>query len=457
MLHWQAENPRRAAPRVVLSAAFRAAEPPMDPTPHFQQFGISLLLGLLVGLQRQRTDSELAGIRTFPLITIFGTLCAVLAQTLHAPWIPAAGILGLVGMLAASNLSRIGSGKTVSGLTTEVAVLVMFAVGAFLVVGPWSVAVAVGCGVAILLQLKPQMHGFAARLGEEDFRAIIQFLLVTFIVLPVVPNQAYNPLEPLATLFPRLGDEAFRVLNPHEIWLMVVLVVSISLGGYVAYKLFGHRAGVVTGGMLGGTISSTATTVSYSRQAADAPSTAGLACVAIMIATTVTYLRVLLEISVVSPTFLPIALPPLAIMGGVSCLLVVATWLVAGRGESEMPPQGNPTQLKSAVMFGLAYAVVSLAVAVGRVVLPQEGLYLIAALSGMTDMDAITLSTSRYVQSGRIDASVGWRLVVLATMSNLVFKGIIVATTGHRRLFVPIALMFGVSLAVGAALIFFWK
>ena len=428
----------------------------MDPKPLFEQLGISLLLGLLVGLQRQRTDSALAGIRTFPLITVFGTLCALLAQSMQSPWIPAAGLLALMGAVAVGNLSKGGEKSSGTGITTEIAVLVMFAVGAFVVVGPASVAVATGCGVAILLYLKPQMHGFAVRLGDDDFRAIIQFLLVTFIILPVVPNEAYNPLEFLGPLIPRLGGDEFRVLNPHEIWLMVVLVVSISLGGYLVYKLFGHRAGVVLGGILGGTISSTATTVSFSRRSAIAPETSGLSALAIMIASTVTYIRVLLEIGVAAPSFVEVAAPPLLMLAGVSCLLVLAAGVTSRRGESEMPPQGNPTELKSAVVFGAVFAVITLAVAAGQVYLRDAGLYLIAGLSGMTDMDAITLSTARLVQADRLEAGIGWRLVVVAAMSNLVFKGILVAAMGHRRLRARIAVLFGLSLAAGGAILALW-
>ena len=139
-------------------------------------------------------------------------------------------------------------------MTTEVAILVMYVVGAYLVVGERMVAVAVGATVAVLLQFKPELHGIAARLGDQDLRAIMTFALITCIILPVLPNTTYEVVSPL------------DVLNPFEIWMMVVLMVGISLTGYLVYKFFGRNAGILLGGVLGGAVSSTATTLSYAKR-----------------------------------------------------------------------------------------------------------------------------------------------------------------------------------------------
>ena len=180
--------------------------------------------------------------------------------------------------------------------------LVMYAVGALLVVEHMLLpAMAVGGGVAVLLQFKPELHGIARKLGDDDLRAIMQFVLITCIILPVLPNRTYGPLD---------------VLNPFETWLMVVLIVGMSLGGYIVYKFFGRDAGILLGGMLGGAISSTATTVSYARGARDDPAAARSAAIVIMIASTVMYLRVLVAVAVVSgdPPFLARVAPPVVIL-----------------------------------------------------------------------------------------------------------------------------------------------
>ena len=172
----------------------------------------------------------------------------------------------------------------------------MFGVGAMLPVAPLAVAIAIGGGVAILLQFKIELHAFAEKLGMSDLKAIMQFVLITFIILPILPNRAFGP---------------FEVLNPFETWLMVVLIVGMSLGGYIVYKFFGRDAGILLGGVLGGAISSTATTVSYARRAKDSAMSTRIASIVIMIASTVVFARVLIEIAVVSPAMFRVAAPPI--------------------------------------------------------------------------------------------------------------------------------------------------
>ena len=234
----------------------------------FTELATSLLLGLLVGLQRQRTESSVGGIRTYPLIAAFGTLSGWLAIE-HGGWIIAAGLIALAALLVVSNFMLARSGDTDSGQTSEVAALLLYGIGAYVVFGDKAVAVVLGGAIAVLLHYKDMLHSFAAKIGARDVTAIMQFVLITLVILPVLPNQAYGP---------------YAVLNPFQIWLMVVLIVGISLIGYVAYKFFGAQRGAVLGGLLGGLISSTATTVSFARRTATAPASAGLAALVIMIA-----------------------------------------------------------------------------------------------------------------------------------------------------------------------------
>jgi uncharacterized membrane protein (DUF4010 family) len=407
----------------------------------FQQLGIALGLGLLVGLQRERAASQLAGLRTFPLITILGTVCGLLAESFGG-WVIALGLLAVTGIIVIGNVATFKEGRVDPGVTTEVAMVLMYGVGAYLVVGHREVAIAIGGGAAVLLQFKGQLHGIADKLGDNDLKAIMQFALISLVILPVLPNRTYGPYE---------------VLNPRQVWWMVVLIVGISLGGYIAYKFFGQRAGVVLGGLLGGMISSTATTASYSRRTASSPETSLLAGIVIIIASAVVFARVLLEIAVVAPSFLPIATPPILIMLAVVAVLAGVSWFWRREEKIELPPQDNPSELRSALLFGLLYAVILLAVAAASDRFGARGLYAVAALSGLTDVDAITLSTSQLVNSGRLDPASGWRLVVIALASNLVFKGATVAVLGHRRLLKKIAPLYGVVFATGVLLLLLWR
>jgi uncharacterized membrane protein (DUF4010 family) len=406
----------------------------------FQQLGVALGLGLLVGLQRERSPSKMAGVRTFPLITILGVVSATLSQSFGG-WIIAIGFLALTGVIVVGTISDVSQGRSDPGVTTEIAMLLMYGVGAYLVVGQLAVAIAIGGGVAVLLQFKGQLHGIAEKLGDNDLTAIMQFALVSLVILPVLPDRAFGP---------------YAVLNPRQIWWMVVLIVGISLGGYIAYKFMGVRAGVILGGILGGMISSTATTVSYSRRTSTAPEFTRLAAVVIMIASAVVFGRVLLEIAIVAPSFLRIASGPILILFGVVALLSIWLWFQGRDLDLEMPPQGNPSELKSALFFALLYALVLFAVAAANERFGGRGLYVVALLSGLTDVDAITLSTAQLVNTGRLDGADGWRLVVIALSSNLIFKVATIAVLGHRQLLKKIAPLYGVALGAAVILLIVW-
>jgi uncharacterized membrane protein (DUF4010 family) len=406
----------------------------------FLQLAVALGLGLLVGLQRERMDSAIAGIRTFALITVLGTVAAQLGQVFGG-WVVAVG-LAVAGLLMVSgNLSRLPKGEADPGQTTEFTALVMYGIGALVVLGPMAVPVALGGAVAVLLQFKEELHRFAGRLGEGDLKAIMQFVLIALVILPVLPDRSFGPYD---------------VLNPAQIWWMVVLIVGLSLAGYVAYKLFGAHAGAALSGILGGLISSTATTVSYARRTREAPESRRLAALVVLIASTVVYARLLVEIAAVAPRSFPALAPPIAILLGISALLSVVAWLV-GRGRAAEPPaQGNPAELRSALLFGALYAAILLAVAFARDRFGTAGLYAVAGLSGLTDMDAITLSTARLVDSGKVAAADGWRAILLASFSNLIFKAGIVGILGTWRLFGRIALFFGLVLAGGGLVWWLW-
>lgn len=406
----------------------------------FDQLGLALLLGLLVGLQRERTESSVAGIRTFPLIALFGVLCAHLGLR-FGEWVVAAGLIAVAGFFIIGNLARLKAGDIDPGLTTEVAGILLYGVGAYLVVGAKAAAVAVGGATALLLQYKQPLHRFVGRLGEQDVKAIMQFVLLTLVILPVLPNRAFGP---------------YAVLNPFKLWLMVVLIVGLSLVGYVLYKVFDARTGTLLGGVLGGLISSTATTVSYARRSRTAPGQAELAALVIVLASATVFIRVLVEIGTVAPgQFYELALPLVA-MQAVKMLVAAGAYRWIRHREAGMPPQGNPAELKSALVFGVLYGVVLLATAAAQDLFGARGLYAVAALSGLTDMDAITLSTAQLVAAGRLEVAVGWRAILLASLSNLVFKAGVVAVLGDRALVRRIAVLFGLLLLAGAAILAWW-
>lgn len=411
----------------------------MIPDPFLQLF-VALGLGLLVGLQRERVDPAIAGIRTFALITVFGALAALLGRSFGG-WIVAVGLLVAAALVMSGNLVRVWRGDAEPGQTTEFTAVIMYCVGALAVMAPLAVSVVLAGAVAVLLHSKEPLHRFVGRMGEQDVRAIMQLVLISLVILPILPDRPFGP---------------YQVLNPYQVWWMVVLIVGLSLAGYVAFKLFGAGAGSALAGLLGGLISSTATTVSYARRTKETPESARLAAVVIAIASAVVFGRVLVEVAAVAPRNLIDMGPPIGAMLGLAAVVSLVAWFVGRDRKAEPPEPENPADLKAALVFGALYAGVLLAVAFARDRFGTAGLYAVAALSGLTDMDAITLSTSRLVAGGRLDPSDGWRAILLAGLSNLVFKAGIVAALGSRALFGRMALLFGVMLAGGGVILWLW-
>lgn len=399
----------------------------------FEQLGIALGIGLLVGLQRQFAESPLAGLRTFPLVSVLGVIVGLADRQLVAGgWVVVAGFLALAVVAAFTKmmLIRQGGPQADYGLTTEIALLLIYGLGVYLTVGDRAVAIVAGGVAAVLLQFKPELHGFVAKLGAVDLRAIMTFVLVTCVVLPVLPDEAYDP---------------FGVLNPHEIWLMVVLIVGVSLVGYIAYKLYGADAGVLLGGILGGAVSSTATTMSCARRTAEDISFVRAAAAMTAIASAVGYLRTLVEIAVVAPSEFPRLAPPLILVTASTFIAAFWAWWRTHHHPPQLPDHSNPTELRSALAFAGMYAIVVWGLAAARYLLGGGGLYVVAALAGLVNTDAITISTARLVQSGgahAVDPDAGWRMILVAALANLAFKAGIAGLAGRWALFRRVAVIF---------------
>lgn len=401
---------------------------------------LSLGLGLLVGMQRESANSKTAGIRTFPLITLTGTICGLLAKEFDG-WIVAAGLLAVTLLVVIANLHRMRNNTAGSGITTEIAVLFMYAMGAYLVFGEKIIAVVLTGVVTVLLHFKETLHGWVNRFGVEDLKAIMQFVLISMIILPVLPDVTYD---------------RYASLNPKNIWLMVVLIVAISLVGYFIYKFIGSKAGVLLGGVLGGLISSTATTISYSRMARNTEAVTRLAAFVILTASAVSLVRVMIEISVVAPSSFRSFIYPLAAELLVMIILVVILFFQNRKEKTEMPAQNNPAELKGALIFALLYGAISFISAAVKENFDDQALYVVSIISGLTDLDAITLSTAKMAEQKGLEPDLGWRLILVATLSNLVFKGGMAMVMGTRHLGRVVGILFAILIIAGVVIILFW-
>jgi uncharacterized membrane protein (DUF4010 family) len=421
-------------------------EPPPDLNTIFQKLGIALGLGLLVGMQRQLTKSELAGIRTFPLITLLGSFSALLAQKFGG-WIIAGATVAIAGIIFAGNLSLREKANTHEspGITTEVAALLMFAVGAYLIVGEIPVAVAAGGCAAVLLQFKDPLHKFVERIGDKDAYAIGKFVLIALVILPLLPNKTFGPYE---------------VFNPFETWMVVVLIFGIGLAAYICQRMFGSKGGTFLGGILGGLISSTATTVSYARisKTSDAASTSAL--IVILLASTIVFARMIIEICFVAGSKAIELVPPVGLMLGVMMLIAGLVYVRKNKANQigkDNQENANPADLKGALTFAVVYSAILFAVAAARDFFGSNALWLVSIISGLTDVDALTLSTSRLAASGRLDSATASQLILVGALSNLLFKGGVVFSLGARKLSRELAIAFGFAIVAGVAIILLWK
>ena len=406
--------------------------------------GIAFGLGLLVGMQREKHNKDqIAGVRTFTLISVLGVVAGFLTRLYDNPYVlPVIG-LTMAAMLITANMMKLKKQDNPSlGQTTEMAALLMFAIGAYLVVGDRIVGVIMGATIAILLFVKDHLHNFISDLEDNDVSAIMILAGISLIILPILPDKTFGP---------------FDVLNLRNIWLMVTLIVGISVLGYFIYKFVGKKYGILSNGILGGIISSTATTVSYARFTKSNKNIDKASAFVIFAAATVSVVRVMIEIAAVIPNLLSkVLLPIVALFLMMICLSVILFYLINNESSSDdMPTPENPAQLKSALMFGGIYAIILLAVAFTEQELGDKGLYMVAFVGGLANKDAITLSLSQSIGSG-LDTHFGWRLIVVSTLSNFLFKIVLCSILGTRQLTKWMLLFFGAAILSGLIILWLW-
>ncbi len=400
------------------------------------QFLTSLAIGLLIGLERERNPSAKAGLRTFALVAVFGTLAGLISTKAGSPWLLIAGLLAVAGMIVTAYINNPGE-ENDPGTTTVIALLLSYGLGAMIWYGLAKLAVMLAIGITALLYFKPELRGLTQRLTRRDLVAVLQFSVLTFIVLPILPDQDYGP---------------YHAFNPHQAWLMVVLISGISLAGYAALHLVGTRYGAPLLGFLGGLVSSTATTLIYAKHSKANQTMLNLAASVIVIASMVVALRLLVVSSVVAYGKLPGLLPVLA--GGLMFGLLVALYnwrKMSHATELYVPETTNPAELHTAIGFGSLYVAVLLGAAWMADIAGSQGLYAVALVSGLTDVDAITLSSLRLFNLGQLNELQTVTAIALAFLSNLAFKFGMVIFIGGRNLAKQVAIGFG-AIACGVLL-----
>ncbi len=404
--------------------------------PHFLT---SLAIGLLIGLERERSPGSRAGLRTFALVALFGTLAAMLSEK-ATPWLLLGGLM-IVGLMTVAAYFRAKDDSVDPGTTTVAAILICYGLGAAVWYGNDKLAIMLAIITTILLYFKTELHGITQKLSRRDLISVLQFAVLTFIVLPILPDKNYGPYD---------------AINPYQIWLMVVLISGVSLAGYVALQLIGPRHSAILG-LFGGLVSSTATTLVYARRAAENQSLTQLAVVVILLANLTVLIRLAIVSAVASPAILPQLLPILG-SGFLLGLGVTAYWWyqLEQQNDLPMPETKNPTELRTAAAFGLIYGIVLFFAAWLSDIAGSSGLYAVALVSGLTDVDAITLSSLRLYELGKLEAAETVMAISLGILSNIAFKLGLIFFIGSSLLARQcISGMLATAAGIGLALLFF--
>jgi uncharacterized membrane protein (DUF4010 family) len=399
---------------------------------------VAAALGLLIGLERERNPSAKAGLRTFALTSVFGVMASHLAERTNSPWLIAVGLLLIGGMIIAAYL-RLPEDETGDPGTTTIAALVLsYGLGVLSWLEEFQLAALLGISSTLLLYFKPELRGLSERLTRHDLLSVLQFAVLSLVILPLLPDRNYGP---------------YGALNPYQIWWMVVLISGVSLAGYAALRLVGRQRGAVALGILGGLVSSTATTIAFSRHARSTDAMASIAATVIVLSNLMMLIRVGVVVAVLAPDVL-LRLLPLLIAG------LATGGIAAWYGARALQPQdtmpeltvSNPTELRSALGFGALYAAVLLAAAWLSDWLGQGGLYAVSLVAGLTDVDAITLTSLRLHTLDRLPIAVVIDVITLAILSNIAFKsGVAVVLGGWTKARHAVAGMVAIATGVAGA------
>jgi uncharacterized membrane protein (DUF4010 family) len=403
-------------------------------------FATALLLGALLGTEREKRKQDegsgSAGLRTFVMLTQLGAIGGYLGKELALPWLLPAVLIAAAALVLAGYFAEVRHHPESTGLTTELAALVACLLGAMTTTGHRELAVGLGVLTAALLAYKQPLHALVDRLGKDDVRVGVRLLLATFIVLPLLPNATIDP---------------WQAINPYKLWLLVLLISGLSLVGYVAQRRLGPGRGIAVTAATGGLVSSTATTLSLTKQSRDNEGLARQYAGGILLAWAIMFARVVVTATVVDPSLLPAMLPTFAPMTLVcaGCAFVALRGGKDGAGATEVPVK-NPFSLRAAAKFALLFAVVQLLVKFTQQNLPPNAVYVVAAIAGLTDVDAITLAMAEGDHGAPEGAHGAVIAIAIACFSNTAVKAGIAASMGRglARTVVPAA---GLITAAGLA------
>jgi len=410
----------------------------------YYQLASALVIGLLIGTERgwkkrgSTSGMRVAGVRTYGLIGLTGGVIGLLGGPGDRLFL-GLSFVALAAVLASAYVANLIRDEGDAGITSLVAGLLTFVLGALAARGDVAAAAAAAVVTTLLLGYKPVLHEWLHKLEGDELRAGIKLLLISVVMLPVLPNRGFGP---------------WQVLNPYAIWWMVVLIAGISFAGYFALKVAGAQRGTVYTGIFGGFASSTALTLHFSRIARNDTTLAPVLGTGILLACLTMVPRILVLVAVLNPGLLPRMIVPALAMA--LTLLLPALWQLrvrtqrAGAGDS---PLRHPLELGTALGFGALLAVIMVLVKALQLQFGDAGVLALAAISGITDVDAITLSVARMGNTDLAPHSAVLAIVIAAAANNLA-KAVLTVSIAGRGLVTRVGLPLAGSAL--AALVAVW-
>ena len=403
--------------------------------------GAALAIGLLIGLQRGWQERDLpeggrvAGLRTFALTGLLGGVLGALLPR-YGAWPLVAGLLGVALLLAVSYWQTANAQKNLSA-TGAIATLLTLVLGAFAASGAIALSFAAAVIAAVLLDLKPTLHGWLRLIQQSELTAALQLLVLSVVILPNLPDQGYGP---------------YAALNPYELWWAVILIAGLSLSGHFAMRLTGSQRGILWTGLLGGLASSTATTLALSRYARRRPELGRAAAAGSLAACGVMFFRMAVLIGAIQPALLRTMGLTLLTSGCVLLLLGLRQWRrTVVQDDAGQAADVTPFDLGTALGFGLFLALTAVLVPAAQEWLGRSGLYALSALSGLADVDAIVISLARQQGAGALPAAATALALGLAALTNTLVKASIAWSTGGAAMGRQVTTGLALSLLAGAA------
>ena len=416
--------------------------------PFLNNILVSACLGALIGLIRQWSDqhsvapdtpasrADFGGVRTHTLWALLGCLAAFVSQNYIPATLPV--VMALIGAHLVASHRRDASGL-ISGGTSFAAAMLTCLVGALVNWEHTQIAIVTAALTMVMLGIKQPLHTWTERFTAADIRATLQFVAITGVILPLVPNRAMGP---------------YQALNPYSIWMMVVLISGIGFLGYVLMRMLGAKAGITATGFVGGLASSTATTLAFSKRSKDIPALAPDYALAVILACTTMYARLAVIIGIIDLQLLAALAVPIILMAAPGILHAAWFWFStrnAPATEVQTPAIGNPLSLKTSIQFALLYAIAAFLIKIVTARGWTDAVLPLSFLSGLTSVDAMSLLMANNHNDGVTLLRIAAQAVIVACIANNAAKAGIALVAGARPYIVRVALTLGLMIVAGLA------